>query len=354
MRVDPKSLCQDRRHGGRGGYDAGMRPTRTILLLALACATPAPAQDTTPPLAAAEITSQQIVFTSDRSGTEEIWAIGVDGTGATRLTDASRLGGMGDLDPSWSPGADLIAFNTYRFGGWKIGLMGPDGSQIRRLTNNDRSVYEGSAAWSPDGRRVAFMRYRSEQGIWICDADGGNARRVVDNGRDYYRHAQPSWSADGSRLLFVSSADGNYDIWSVRTDGTDRRRVTATGHDELAPTMSPDGARILFYSNRDGHYETYVMDADGSNPVRLTFSRGGASTLEEGPSGTDAFDPAWSPDGRFIALVEAHEGQRDIYVTRADGTGRLRVTRSAADDYFPSWAGSPLSGMPEGTSTPRG
>ena len=244
------------------------------------------------PLDPADLAEYRIAFTSERSGTDEVWVINGDGSGLTQLTD-NGSSWQGDSDPDWSPNGKRIAFNTYRFGGWKVGVMEADGSGVRRLTHNDRSVYEGSPAWSPDGRRVAFMRYRSKGGIWICDADGGNALWVLDNGSEYYESAQPAWSFDGARLLYVSRSDGDY--------------------------------------------ETYVMNADGSHPIRLTFHGQNPAALEEGPSGADALNPAWSPDGRMIAFVEHHDGQRDIFLARPDGTERRRLTKDPAHDYFPAW-----------------
>ena len=288
------------------------------------------------PLDPADLAEYRIAFTSERSGTDEVWVINADGSGLTQLTD-NGSSWQGDSDPDWSPNGKRIAFNTYRFGGWKVGVMEADGSGVRRLTHNDRSVYEGSPAWSPDGRRVAFMRYRSKGGIWICDADGGNALWVLDNGSEYYESAQPAWSFDGARLLYVSRSDGDYEIWSMKADGSERRRITENESDDLAPAMSRDGARILFYSNRDGAYETYVMNADGSHPIRLTFHGQNPAALEEGPSGADALNPAWSPDGRMIAFVEHHDGQRDIFLARPDGTERRRLTKDPAHDYFPAW-----------------
>lgn len=286
------------------------------------------------PDASLELAAYRIAFTSNRTGSDEIWSVRADGTALEQLTES---GGQGDHGAAWSPDGRTLAFTTYRYGGWKLALADADGSSVRRLTRNARSVYEGSPSWSPDGSRLAFMRYRSEQGVWIVRADGTEAERVLDNGRDYYLNAQPSWSSDGQRLLYVSRIDGDYEVCSVALDGSDRRLLTDNEHEDLAPAMSPDGTRIAFYSNRGGTFETYAMQADGSGPVKLSGGTPAPRRLEEGPDGADALNPAWSPDGRWIALVEYRDGQRDIVLVRPDGSGRRVLTGGEADDYDPTW-----------------
>ena len=92
------------------------------------------------------------------------------------------------------------------------------------------------------------------------------------------------------------------------------------------PAWSPDGRRIAFDSDRDGNSEVYVMNADGSGVTRLTYN--------------DAFDvfPAWSPDGRRIAFDSDRDGNLEIYVMNADGTGVTRLTYNNAGDGFPDWS----------------
>ena len=89
---------------------------------------------------------------------------------------------------------------------------------------------------------------------------------------------------------------------------------------------SPDGRKIVFVSDRDGNLEIYVMNADGSGQRNLTRHPGYDS------------DPEWSPDGRKIAFATKREGNFEIYVMNADGSGQHNLTRNPAPDRFPVWS----------------
>jgi hypothetical protein len=178
------------------------------------------------------------------------------------------------------------------------------------------------------------------------------------------------------RIVFVSGRDGNDEIYSCKTDGSDIRRLTNDNGRDDYPSWSPDGSKIAFISDRSGHTELYIMNRDGSNVVRKTFSgtfvehpawspdgsqiaystlsngsmniwvvpsSGGSPSLLFSAPGYDA-QPAWSPDGRKIALVSdwmAYDFVYDIYTINADGTGFTPLTGNIFDriDYTsPSWS----------------
>ena len=102
----------------------------------------------------------------------------------------------------------------------------------------------------------------------------------------------PAWSPDGRKLAFVSQRDGNSEIYVMNADGSAQENLTRQPASDSHPSWSRDGRRIVFVSRRDGNAEIYVMNADGSGLRNLTRT----------PS--DDLDPAWSPDGRAIAFVQ--------------------------------------------------
>jgi Tol biopolymer transport system component len=101
------------------------------------------------------------------------------------------------------------------------------------------------------------------------DADGSNQQCLTDNPA---WDLEPYWSPDGSRIVFTSNRDGNYEIYVMDADGSNQQRLTDNPARDSHPSWSPDGSRIAFHSNRDGNMEIYMMDADGSNQQRLTYN----------------------------------------------------------------------------------
>ena len=206
-----------------------------------------------------------------------------------------------------------IAFVSKRDGNYEIYVMGTDGGNPRRLTNNPSDDW--SPSWSPDGKRIAFVsdrdghvhpiRGRVAAEIYVMDADGGNQQRLTNNPSDDW---SPSWSPDGKRIVFESDRDNdrnhNIEIYVMDADGGNLQRLTNNLTEDEDPAWSPDGERIAFSARREGHvvhnlditYEIYVMDTDGGNQQRLTENR------------NNDWHPVWSPDGKRIAFAADRKG----------------------------------------------
>lgn len=122
-----------------------------------------------------------------------------------------------------------------------------------------------------------------------------------------------------AKIVFYSHRDGNWEIYTMNSDGSNQTRLTFNEAADSAPAWSPNGRQIAFDSNRDGNDEVYVMDADGKNQRRLTHH-----------SGVDGY-PYWSPDGSQIAFdsnrgAKPREQKFEIYVMDADGSNVKQVT----------------------------
>ena len=154
--------------------------------------------------------------------------------------------------------------------------MGSDGSGLRNLTSKlaaGRGLAAGPVsdpAWSPDGRKLAFVRLSASLGepIYVVKADGSGLRNLTP--KPVGTHADPAWSPDGRKLAFVSDRDGNSEVYVMNANGSGQRNLTRNPAFDADPAWSPDGRKLAFVSNRDGKYGVYVMNADGSGQRRVT------------------------------------------------------------------------------------
>ena len=131
----------------------------------------------------------------------------------------------------------------------------------------------------------------------------------------------PVSSPDGRKIAFTSARDGYNAIYVMNADGSEQRRLTRNKWADGFPAWSPDGHRIAFTSTRDGNAEIYVMSADGSDQRRLT-----RNPADDGVGYLGWSSSAWSPDGREIAFASQRDGNDEIYVMNADGSGVRRLT----------------------------
>lgn len=265
------------------------------------------------------------------SGSSAIYTVTSQGTRRRLLTPRSKTSSR---SPSYSPDGRRIVFvRAYKQG--ELWTMRPDGSRQRRLTHTN-TVDETDPAWSPDGKGIVFTvdRPAAQEGIWVMGSDGRHRRRLT-NGVD----ANPAWSPDGSEIAFdrTDALGQFFGIWVVPAGGgTPTDLSSEPGISDRQPAWSPDGSRILFSSDRPDTFrlDLWTMNAQGSDTRQVTDT-----------PGLDENDPAWSPDGRWIAYVgtsHSHgSASYQVYVSRPNGTKRHPITHACGlctiinDD--PSW-----------------
>ncbi len=224
-----------------------------------------------------------------------------------------------------------ISFARFSNGG--ISTMRPDGSGVRRLTHSS-TTFDVHSDWSPDGRWIAFDRFRNDSfQVFIMRADGSHVRRVTHLGGF---SADPSWAPNGKLLVFEHGPNNGSrtNIYTIHPDGTRLRRLThfTTQTDPAEPEFSPDARWIAFeqFPHHSATSAIFVMRADGDHLHRIT------------PLPMDAAHPEWAPDGSVIIFNNDFTLLiGDIFTIHPDGTGLTRLTHAIPQgkaDFRPDYS----------------
>lgn len=259
----------------------------------------------------------------------DIWTVDPVGGISVNLTNAPGV----DMEGAWSPDGTHIAFASNRDGvdelDFEIYVMEADGTSVKKLT--DRGwPYSGTPQWSPDGRRIAFARGPE---LWMMRADGSQEKAIF---RDPSNRAilLSDWSLDGRSLLFeMDGADSEWDLWSIRPNGRNARRLVPGGG-AWGASFSPDGKKIAFARTTLCEvwcfFDLYVANRDGSNETNITNT----------PHISEA-DPSWSPDGTLIAFTGDNGTGRtemDVWMIGPEGGIRRPLTLQPRTwDRHPDW-----------------
>jgi hypothetical protein len=254
-----------------------------------------------------------IVFASYRARHAQLFAVDLAGLRVRRLTHDSAS----DYAARFLADGRLVVYGQ------------DDGKDfVGTLDASGRTVpfsLPPTSVFSPDGKRIAYSVVASfgptltaVSQLWVADADGRDPRLLVPDAN--HDGAQPAWSPDGRRIAYV--AGGGRDVRTIHVIGADGRgdhEITTDGGD-WNPTWSPDGTRIAYTIGTwpQLRYRLAIVDADGRNPRDLTR-----------PAGWVDYGPAWSPDGRRIAFTSTRGGPggvTEVWVMDADGARPRRVT----------------------------
>jgi len=255
---------------------------------------------------------------------------------------------------------------TQPAGGTDLMVSRGDGSDRKSLYHYDdaQNTFAG-LAWSRDGEWIAFtsgsaLRPTGEADIFKMRADGSAVQNLTPGspGNDGF----PSFSKDGSRIVFRSRRGGQFDLYLMDSSGGNVRQLTNDSADDIYPVFSPAANQVAFLSDRDrpgtGLFDIYLLELNANDaPGRLT--RITNNDVQEGHL-------TFSPDGRWLlfsserggindeeplvqAVLFAPQGYGDMYAYRLADSTTIRLTHNKWEEGVPSWeAAVPASGQADG------
>ncbi|OYV02055.1 MAG: Tol-Pal system beta propeller repeat protein TolB [Burkholderiales bacterium PBB5] len=246
---------------------------------------------------------------------------------ALRITDADGEGGHVALaspqpiiSPAWSPDGRKLAYVSFESGKAVVMVQDVLSGERRALANFKGS--NSAPAWSPDGRRVAVTLSRDGPAqLYLLDVEGEGLRRLTTSSAI---DTEACFSPDGQTLFFVSDRGGGPQVYRMPASGGSAERVTFSGSYNISPAISPDG-RWLAYVNRGTGFRVMVMPLDGSAPpLSVTDTN-------------DDESPSFSPNGRLIIYATRAQGRDVLMTTTTDGKIRSRLPPSGQDLREPAW-----------------
>ena len=266
--------------------------------------------------------SGKIVYTCQVQG-DEICAINADGSGWQRLTNLPSASNYASL----APDGEAVVFVGRQTGNAEIYDLNLITGAIKQLTQFKMEV--GAPEISPDNKLIAFT-YRPSNNIaqlWIMDRDGSDPHKFYSSPTQ--ESHDPTWSPDGTQLLFAMGKGENNKLYILGFDGRDPLVV----NDTIDTRGRSDWSVLNLISLDMGaplQHDVYTMNVDGNN-------------LKKFSNGNNSQGASFSPDGKWIVftayanLADGDLNSCEIYIMRVDGTDARRLTENNYCDYQPRW-----------------
>lgn len=268
----------------------------------------------------------RIVFTCQIfkvQASNQICIMNADGSGYRRLTtDDTRQ----HFYPSLSPDGQSVMYSGfYEKNNYEIYELKLTDGSVTRLTTS--FPIETAPEISPNGNSITYARYNPSTErfqIIVSNRNGSDVDNIGVTGWD------PTWSPDGTQILFASDERGTVQLYKVGLNGKGMKVVTSLPAIRGRSDWSAVENLIVTYSGPAWNRELFIMNADGTNSHQLT------------PSGGNSQGPSFSPDGKWVVFTAYFDNYGDdhgceIYVIRVDGTDLRRLTNNDYCDYQPRW-----------------
>lgn len=258
------------------------------------------------------VAGTRVVFVRDLgNGIKELFQVDRDGLGLAQLTFHQSL----TLSPTLAPDGRL-AYITFKSGGPEIWGQAKPGAPHTRLYPGAGAKGIGhlsAPAWSPDGRRLAFVQgdRRGNSDIMLLEVATGRARRLTDSN---CINTEPSWNPAGTQLAFTSDREGTPQVYLMEEDGSNVRRLTREGGYNASPAWSPTGAMVAYVSRFEGKFDLFVYNLKDGKSYQVTT---GLASSES---------PDWAPDERRLVFTSGSRGGMQLFTTDLSGQTLRRLT----------------------------
>jgi TolB protein len=222
---------------------------------------------------------------------------------------------LGAANPSWSPdGKQLVVevgggTRASDYLAWSLFIVDPSSGKSRRLDNTFNS---NMPDWSPDGKQIAFTSTAlNDVGLKVVNADGSSAKLVLSTPDSAIFN--PVWAADSTQIAFSGTvAAGKSGIFVINADGSKLRQLTSFGNDYVTD-WSGENDQILFSGYRTKRWQIYVMRSDGTQAHQLITDQ------------ADDWMATWSPDAKYIAFISITKDGAELNIADADGSHVVKL-----------------------------
>lgn len=234
--------------------------------------------------------------------------------------------------PNWTPDGSALIFNR----NGRIERIAAAGGPTQIIDTGFATRCNNDHGISPDAKELVISDQSQDDHksrVYLLPIAGGTPRLITKEGPSYWH----GWSPDGKTLAFVGERNGDFDIYTISTQGGEEKRLTTAKGLDDGPEYSPDGKYIYFNSVRTGHMQIWRMRADGSEQVQITNSE------------LNDWFPHISPDGAQMVFlsypndVEGHPENKDVMLrmmSLKDGkiTVLARLFGGQGTINVPSWS----------------
>jgi TolB protein len=234
---------------------------------------------------------------------------------------SAAAAGLVTTDATAAPKLRIVFDRATGSSDYHVLSIKPSGDAERTI-NDDTTADDWGPDVAPNGRHLAFASRRDADGnneIFTMRSDGTQVRQRTHTAEDY--NEWPDYSRDGKWIVFDGDRKGDdLEILKMHPDGSHLRQLTHNNYDDYGAQFSPNGRKIAFSSERDGDYEVFTMRSNGHDQHQLTHN----------PAADEL--PSWFPGGRAVVFNSDRDGDQEIFRIGAGGRHLRQLTHNGGRD----------------------